>query len=218
MNQLFKNKYRIDSTRLKGWDYSSNGYYFITICAYQRKCLFGEIINEEMKLNLFGKIIKQEWLKSEKIRKEIRLDSFIIMPNHIHGIVIIDKPIEMPIIEQAANHKPISRLVETHGCASYNNENQGTKTHCHVSLQKPSNEKPTLSRLPKSLPSFISGFKSVTTKKINTYRKIQKGCVWQPSFYDSIIKNEKELNTIRQYIHINPVKWSINRNNPKNLN
>jgi hypothetical protein len=81
------------SIRLKGYDYSQSGLYFITICCYQRECLFGNIINSQIILNNFGQLIKEEWLKSAEIRKEIEFDDFVIMPNHFHGIVIINQEI-----------------------------------------------------------------------------------------------------------------------------
>ena len=82
-------KHHRRSIRLKGYDYSYPGAYFVTICTYNRECIFGKIIEGEMFLNSFGKIVKKEWLKSSKIRKEIELDLFQIMPNHFHGIVSI---------------------------------------------------------------------------------------------------------------------------------
>jgi REP element-mobilizing transposase RayT len=79
------------SIRIQGYDYSKTGIYFVTICTHQRQCLFGEIRNEKMILNQIGKIVTQEWLKSAEIRQEIVLNEWIIMPNHLHGIVGIDK-------------------------------------------------------------------------------------------------------------------------------
>ncbi len=87
------NKHHRRSIRLKGYDYSSAGAYFITICAYQRACLFGEIVDGMMQLNEFGQIVADEWLKSSEIRREIALDEWVVMPNHIHGIVFI-QPVE----------------------------------------------------------------------------------------------------------------------------
>ncbi len=93
MPELYKEKYKITSNRLKGYDYSSEGAYFIKICTAKHLCEFGTIENDEMILNKFGKIIESEWYKSEKIRNEILFGKFCIMPNHIHGIVFIDYPI-----------------------------------------------------------------------------------------------------------------------------
>lgn len=77
------------SIRLKGYDYSQNGAYFITLCSHNRKCLFGEIINDVMRLNKFGILVRDEWIQSSQIRAEIIIGEYIIMPNHLHSIVMI---------------------------------------------------------------------------------------------------------------------------------
>ncbi len=87
---LFKDKYRIESIRLPGHDYSSPGAYFITICTHNRQCLFGNIVDGEIMLNKFEEIVKTEWQKTGIIRPNIVIDAFIIMPNHLHGILIIN--------------------------------------------------------------------------------------------------------------------------------
>jgi putative transposase len=79
------------SVRLKEYDYSQNGAYFITICAYNQGCLFGKIVDEKVQLNKLGKIAQEEWMHSAEIRQEIYLDEFIVMPNHLHGIVLIQQ-------------------------------------------------------------------------------------------------------------------------------
>ena len=85
-------KHHRRSIRSKNYDYSQAGYYFVTICCYQRQCLFGDIVDGSMELNQYGEIVEQQWMLSSVIRKEIELGEFIIMPNHFHGIVII-KPV-----------------------------------------------------------------------------------------------------------------------------
>jgi len=175
---LFKNTYRIESTRLMDYDYSSNGYYFITLCTKNRECLFGEIINEEMQLSAIGEIVLQGWEKSFAIRKELFCDEFVIMPNHIHGIVIINKPhIDIPV-----------------------------ETHDRASLQ------PT-HRMPKSISSFVAGFKSAMTKRVNEIRQTPGMPLWQSRFYDHIIRDEKSLNKIRNYIVNNPINWQTDELN-----
>jgi REP element-mobilizing transposase RayT len=168
---LYKNKYRAESTRLADWDYSSAGYYFVTICTYNREILFGNISDNVMILSEYGNIVKEEWLKSTEIRKEIELDEFVIMPNHVHGIIII-------------NHDDD---VETNGRSSLQQK--------QFSMQ------------PKSIPSFIAGFKSSATKRINIARNMKGNPVWQRNYYERIIRNEKELHQIRAYIHNNPLNW-----------
>ncbi len=89
---LYKGKYRIETTRLQTWDYSSNGFYFVTICTAHRQPFFGEISNDEVRLSDIGLIAYEEWLKSAQLRQNIKLDAFVIMPNHMHGIVVICNP------------------------------------------------------------------------------------------------------------------------------
>lgn len=90
MSDKFKDKYRILSTRLSNWDYSKNGYYFITICTKERKHYFGEIVKDEINLSEIGKIVQKYWFEIPKHFNNIELDEFIVMPNHIHGILIIN--------------------------------------------------------------------------------------------------------------------------------
>jgi len=87
---LYKNKYRVETTRLKGWNYSSDGNYFVTICVKNREHLFGHISNGKMILNEYGNIVEQCWFDLPNHYPNIKLDAFCIMPNHIHGIVVID--------------------------------------------------------------------------------------------------------------------------------
>ena len=86
------NKHQRKSIRLPGYDYSQAGYYFVTICCYRRQCLFSEIVDGAMQLNQYGQIARSEWLRSSTIRQEIELDEYVVMPNHFHGIVIINPP------------------------------------------------------------------------------------------------------------------------------
>ena len=165
-----KGEYNRRSIRLPEYDYSQSGYYFVTICTYQKQCLFGEIKHNKIILNQIGNMVTKEWLKSSNIRKEIQLDQWILMPNHIHGIVIIRK-------------------------------NMGASL---APLQK------NRLRKPRSLSTFISGFKSAVTKYIKTISIGDDIRVWQKNYYESIIRNEEQLNNIRQYIIDNPYKWDIN--------
>ena len=90
MTDKFKNRYRINSHRMPNWDYAGNGIYFITIVTQGRECVLGNIVNNKMVLSNFGKIVNCEWRKSFEIRNELHLDEYIIMPNHLHAIVILD--------------------------------------------------------------------------------------------------------------------------------
>jgi REP element-mobilizing transposase RayT len=175
-----KNKYNRCSIRLKNYDYSSPGTYFITICTYNRQCLFGEIVNGEMRLNEYGEIVRDEWYCSVHIRNEIELfeNEFIVMPNHIHGIV--------RIVE--------NRTTNNVGATGRSPLQQQQFGQPHGPLKK-------------SLSSFVAGFKSSVTKQINQIRQTPGIPVWQRNYYEHIIRNDNELNKIREYIINNPKRW-----------
>ncbi len=89
---LYKNKYRVESIRLRDRNYAANGWYFVTICTHNRIWYFGNVENHEMKLSPIGKIAKQFWAEIPQHSKHTKIDAYVIMPNHVHGIVIIDQP------------------------------------------------------------------------------------------------------------------------------
>ena len=107
--KLYKNKFRVESSRLKDWDYSTPWWYYVTICTKDMKCWFGEVKNGKMILNDIGKILGEEWLRTSDLRKMVELDYYVIMPNHFHGILIID------------GMENIDEVVETHSDASLHN-------------------------------------------------------------------------------------------------
>ncbi|CAG0961673.1 hypothetical protein ANRL3_00918 [Anaerolineae bacterium] len=178
-------KHHRRSIRLKGYDYTQAGAYFITICVHNRECLFGEIIDGEMRLNEYGQIVAEEWAKSSEIRKEIEMDEWVVMPNHIHGIVVI------------------ADSVGAHGVGA----------HGRAPLRAAH-----LQRQPRSLGSFVAGSKSATTKRINMMRGTQGAPVWQDNYYEHIVRNENDLNRIREYIINNPARWDADQENPSNVN
>ncbi len=87
---LFKDKYRAESARLKGWDYSSVGYYFVTICTLEKLCTLGAVVDGVMRLSAVGKIVAEEWQKTAALRNNVTLDEWVVMPNHMHGIICIN--------------------------------------------------------------------------------------------------------------------------------
>jgi len=167
------------SIRLPAYDYAQPGAYFLTVVAHQRQCLFGEIVDGQVLASPCGEAVVQEWLRSTQIRREIQLDAFVVMPNHIHGIVIIGEPI----------------VVGAHGRA-------------------PLLHRAPLHRPPRSVGSFVAGFKSAVAKRINELRGTPGLPVWQRSYYEHIIRDEEELNRVRQYIADNPARWQQDPENP----
>ena len=175
-------KYHRRSIRLKGYDYSQEGSYFLTLRTSQGKNLFGEIIDGEMVLNEYGIIVQDEWLKTEIIRAEIVLDEYVIMPNHFHAIVSIYRDTN-------------TSVAHTIPAATY--------TNCSLMKSLPGGPKQ------KSIGALMSGFKSVVTKRVNEIRQTPGCPVWLRNYYEHIIRNEEDLNRIRQYIINNPVKWGL---------
>jgi len=235
---LYKDKYRIESTRLKDWDYSRDGYYFVTICTQDKKCLFGDVIDEKVRLSAIGEIVADEWQKTPQIRKNVSLDAWIIMPNHLHGIVVINNDVETPRwgvsqIYTAQNDKTSNDYMKTpsqnkketsqekktsHRDVStiYTTENNKTSNDCGKTLggNVAFNRGGQGKMKSDSLGAVIGQFKTQCKK-----RTIAAGhsFSWQTRFYDHIIRNEKSLNKIREYIINNPLKWEIDKENLANL-
>jgi len=192
----FKNKYRIESNRMPGWDYSGNGFYFITMMIQSRECILGKIENNEMTLSDFGKIAEQEWYKSFEIRKELILDVFQMMSNHLHAIVIIKKN------RDSNNTHNNHGTNDSHGLHDFHVETHGHASHFY--------------RKPKSLSSFIAGYKSAATTKIDDFIDLhnlpiekynRNNRLWQANYNDHIIRNNDEYWRIKNYIKNNPKNW-----------
>ena len=189
------------SIRLKGYDYSQAGLYFITICCYNRKCLFGDVINGEMVLNEYGTIACNEWLNTPNIRKNVELDVFVIMPNHIHGIIILNGRGELHSPLNMITGNTISGNAITHNAITGNaitgNAITGNKRgECNSPPRGPSN----------NIGAIVRGYKSSVTKQFNL---LNIGCtVWQRNYHEHIIRNEKSYQTIAEYIVNNPSKWN----------
>jgi len=188
-----KNKSR-KSYRLAGWDYSSDGHYFVTICTKNNRHYFGEIIDGEMRLNNLRKMAHQCWAEIPAHFPHVELDEFIVMPNHVHGIIIIkNKPC-------VRTQNVASNNVGTQNIAS-NNNNVGTQNI--ASLQK--NYSNQFGPQSKNLASIIRGYK-IGVKKFATINNIP--FTWQPRFYDRIIRSDKEWYFIQEYILNNPANWN----------
>ena len=185
---LFKNKYRIESTRLPGWDYGSDGYYYVTICTKDRAHFFGDVFAEDFILSEIGQIVAEEWLKTETLRSNVRLDEWIIMPNHIHMIVVIAYKIE-------SLSKTPQRGISTSG-----------RGQTMAASEKWAGN---------TLGSIIGQFKGACTKRI--WAEEFSNFAWQSRFFDRIIRSEEALYKARHYIASNPVNWHKDRDNVAGL-
>ena len=225
------------SIRLKNYDYSDNGFYFLTICTWNRECIFGEVIEDKVQLNNYGKIVLEELERSIKIRKEIIIDVFTIMPNHIHCIIVIENNYNN--INQNCND--IINVIENKNCQNMVDEpddiwineynikanNNIRKNGYNVGANKKNvgankknvgaNGRSPLHMKPQSLSSFVAGFKSIVTSRINELRNTPGHPVWQRNYYEHIIRDGKSLQNIRQYILNNPLQWNEDKDNPDNL-
>ena len=197
MIEKFKGKYRIASARLPGYDYGKPGWYFVTICSQNRLCYFGEIVDNEMILSTAGKIVGEEIYNTKHIRDNVKIDAWVVMPNHIHLIVVILDD---------------DNVVETHRHASLddNIKTDTVETHCNASLPRaslpPTSYQNKFGPQKNNLSSIIRGFKGVVTKRIHLETNEWKFS-WQERFHEHIIKNEKSLYNIRDYVRTNPSKW-----------
>ncbi|MEK6737432.1 MAG: transposase, partial [Planctomycetota bacterium] len=187
-------KHHRKSIRLKEYDYSKPNAYFITICTYNKECIFGAITNGEMHLNEYGKIVDNEWLKTPTIRQYVLLDKYIIMPNHFHGIIIIVDNVNI-----CRDTAPVS------SCATV--EVAESRNPPFEQFGRPTSH---------SIPTIIRSFKAATTKQIREVQKKHHQTVWQPRFYEHIIRNPHELDQTREYIIYNPLKWALDSENPNN--
>ncbi len=157
------------SIRLKDYDYTQSGAYYVTLCTEYRICLFGKIVEAEVELSSFGKVVHNCWEGLPNHYGNVELDVFVIMPNHIHGVIVLN------------NDNPIQG-------------NSKDKLH--------------------GLSEIIRGFKTFSAREINQLRNTSGKTIWQRGYYDHIIRNEKSVGKIREYIENNPLKWAFDRDNP----
>lgn len=183
---LTNNKYHRRSIRLRDYDYSQAGTYYITICTQNRVSLFGNITDSKIVLNDAGTMVEKWWLELPQKFQDIALDEYIIMPNHFHGIIIINNNnVGVPLVGTQNTGNIISDKADT--------------------------------RPAPTIGDIIGVFKSMTTNEyIHNIRENEwkpfNGKLWQRNYYEHIIRDETDLNRIREYIINNPANWKIDEN------
>jgi len=182
-------KYRRWSIRLKGYDYTRNGAYFVTVCTQDRNCLFGEVVDGVMRLNAAGEMVQRWWEELPRKFPSTRPDTLGVMPNHIHQIIVI-----------AAAAQPVGADLCVRLCVD------GAPADLCAHIGAP-------------LPAIVRWFKTMATNEyIRGVRQSAwpafAGRLWQRNYYEHIIRNEESLNRIRQYILDNPAQWAFDRENP----
>jgi REP element-mobilizing transposase RayT len=186
------------SIRLKGYDYSLPGAYFVTLVTYERACLFGEVYKGEVRLNSIGKLAQAELRRLPTQFRHIAIQSRVIMPNHIHAIIMINS---VGATHPCQNGTLISDQIAPDQFPDGNNGSPLQKT-------RPSGP------APKSLGAVIGQFKSRLTKHIWSRTGIDHQPIWQRNYYEHIIRDQAEFEKIHLYIIENPRKWSDDQENP----
>jgi len=182
MSDKFLNKYRIPSARMQNWDYGSNALYFVTICTANREYYFGEI-QPQMELSEIGELANRFWNEIPNHFPFVKLGEFVVMPNHVHGIIIIDKP--------------LNTQVETPKLGV-----STTTTATNINRQRTINASEKWN--PETLGVIINQYKRMVT--INAH-KINANFKWQSRFHDHIIRDNAEHQRISGYITNNPANW-----------
>jgi putative transposase len=201
------------SIRLKGYDYRQAGAYFVTICTQDRAFLFGQVVHDEMQLNDAGKMVYDVWNDLPAFYPSVQTDAFIVMPNHIHGIIILvgADPRVCPNADPRVCPAQPSVGVGPRACPD-----SGPRA-CPgqpQELGQPQEVAPTL-----GLPDVVHRFKTMTTKRYaDGVKRLGwepfRGRLWQRNYYEHIIRNEESLDRIREYILTSPMRWVLDRKNP----
>ncbi|MCL6613548.1 MAG: transposase [Firmicutes bacterium] len=180
------------SIRLKGYDYSQPGVYFVTICTQNRECLFGEVVDGVMRLGVYGQIVAETWQwLAAQYSSYITLDEWVVMPNHLHGIIVI--------------RDSYDGIGDSNITGLYDGSRRGGSRTAPTGIHKP-------------LGRIIGAFKTVSTKRINELRGTPGMVIWQRNYYEHIIRDEESLKRIRQYILDNPLHWYFDKENRKGFN
>lgn len=203
------NKHHRRSIRLPGYDYALSGAYFVTICVRDGECLLGDVVNEEMRLNGLGQIAHDFWAQVPAHFPGVSIDAFVIMPNHVHAIVVIQ---ESPkVVGDGGKGEGTSPLQDVrYG----ENPCRGAVTApvrtADPITQRSKIENPTLGQI-------VAYYKYQTTKQINELQDMPGVAFWQRNYWEHIIRNEASLDRIREYIENNPARWAEDQLHPEAL-
>jgi len=220
MVDRYKGKYRIPSARLKSWDYGSNAPYFVTICTDNKICFFGNITEGKMYLSDLGQLANKYWLEMENKFPFVVLDHFIVMPNHVHAIINIDKPLPdcrdaiYRVSNSAGNPDGVDNSDLIYRVSNSAGNPDGVDNPDAINsdaINRVSTVRKTGGvtgnnnpMLHESLSRFINWYKGRCTFEM---RKINTRFSWQPRFHEHVIRNEEDYLKIAEYIQNNPWKW-----------
>jgi putative transposase len=182
MTDFDSNTHRRRSIRLQDYDYSQAGAYFITICTHEHECIFGEITGGIMHPNELGEIVAAEWQHTSVVRPTVELDYYVVMPNHFHGILVLADS----------------------SC-------RGMACRAPGSPIPPVPKRVFGNAVANSIPTIVGAFKSAVSRRINALQSTPGGNVWQRNYHEHVIRDERDLARIREYIANNALKWELDR-------
>ena len=190
-------------TRLKGFDYSLPGAYFVTICTFGRACILGEIAGEEVTLTAAGEVVVEELQRSAVLRPLLTVDASVVMPNHVHALVTL--------AERATRRSPLRVEGASQGVVPGRLMAFGERATGRSPLRVQSGPRSG------SLGAFVAGFKASSARRVNELRGTRGSPVWQRNYYEHVVRDESDLEDIYAYILTNPASWERDRDNPSNL-
>jgi putative transposase len=199
------------SVRLDEYDYSQPGMYYVTVCTSGRECLFGRVVDDSIVLNAIGEAVEKCWLVIPKHFPHVAIDAYIVMPNHIHGIIMIEDKAGLAGIHQGFRQKRAwQSLNSIDGCRE---DLQDIRAR-HAS---PLQESKSARFGKRTIGAIIGSFKSAATREAKKVSGDADLNMWQRSYYEHIVSSESGLNQIRRYISENPANWNTDDDNPANI-
>jgi putative transposase len=202
------------SIRLSGYDYSQAGAYFVTVCAKDRACLFGEVADGVMRPNDAGRMVADVWVALPARFPTVQIDEFVVMPNHVHGIVVLnDHDVGAPLVGALSTDKRA-------GTRPAPTDDIDITTNGVIPIGAGTRPAPTDKAITTpTLGDIVGAFKSITTDdyivgvRQNDWPAFS-GKLWQRNYYEHIIRDDESFERIRQYIMDNPPQWESDRENP----
>jgi putative transposase len=204
------------SIRLKGYDYAQAGAYFVTMVTRQREFLFGEIVNKEMELNPNGEIVQKWWGEISNHFANVETGAFVVMPNHIHGIIFILERRGNGVVPRSGIPVPDEKKSLNIPEQIHKTTTQGFNKSLKQGGETSGGETPPL-QMP-TLGQIVAYFKYQSTKEMNALGNT--GTVtkfWQRNYYEHVIRDEKDLQNKTDYIEANPLLWDEDDENPINI-
>ena len=218
------------SIRLRGYDYTQVGAYFVTLCTWQRECLFGEVVEGVMRLSPTGRIIEVEWQRLGYHFPHIRLDAFVVMPNHLHGIIIVNDLVGATRHAQDGVREGDDRMQDQTRVGGDGSPSGGATRQVQEVAREGDDPVQYQARVgidgsplrrmrsngppAGSLGAMIGQFKSRATKRIWARLEKDRTPVWQRNYYEHIIRDEADLRRIREYIQNNAARWDQDQLHP----